>query len=469
VHILGVTDYESGNGNTMRSFESRFKEQYERFTPYFEKFPWGIGEFGCGSGGEVRHIWGQGWVTTEHHRNKHLQAEWVRDMFQALNNKQEPVNRFARNFKYIVWFSSNDNAYLGPSQGFPEPARNYVVNQYKLVPAQTETWVEFRIGLANCAHVWKDNDCTKGCTLCGLIESHNWSLTDWEKDETHHWRTCRRFGCEARYQEAAHEWGAWVPIADEGLETRTCNVCKLSITRQIPEVSVTIDGGSITPAFTLAVRNYEVRLNCGAKTFTIQFDNGEYADISLSAGVSAGSVVHKVEILELDYELTFKVFTPFDNTLLHSTFPTTIEVINNASINGGFTFTNTGYTWFIDGEEQSRISGGVLNVPSGVSGKSFSVWVTLAATRERHYVCPYEAVKTLGKTIRVFPNPAREYIIVEKQTEENAVIEIFSLRGELLRTFLSTGEHTKVDLISLPEGSYTVRAGDESAVFIISR
>jgi hypothetical protein len=144
VHILGITDYEMGNGTPESitgsgSFANRYQTQYNtRISPYFVNFPVGIGEFGCGAGGEV--AWQDApspgsWVPTERFRNRTAQATWVRDMFNVLNVTR-PVS--VRNIKYAVWFSAND---YNPD--------GRVTNQLRLEAALTDTTFEaFRIGFA---------------------------------------------------------------------------------------------------------------------------------------------------------------------------------------------------------------------------------------------------------------------------------------------------------------------------------
>jgi hypothetical protein len=141
VHMLGVTSYEMNNYGTIRSFADRYRDQYYLRVPYFQNFPWGIGEFACGSGGEMYYTWH--WhtrelVSGELHRNKLQQAEWVRDMFTVLNDLDNPDNYYAKNIKYAVWFASNDDIEVD--------GRNYIRNSLRLTGDLSETFEQFRLG-----------------------------------------------------------------------------------------------------------------------------------------------------------------------------------------------------------------------------------------------------------------------------------------------------------------------------------
>jgi hypothetical protein len=147
VNVFGVHSYEMGNDDDFISFDRRYRRLYEAAAPYFINFPWGIGEFACGSGGEVRRDWNTGWSRTELHRNKDKQAVWVRDMFRILNNNQASVNRFAQNIKYAVWFSTDDYNDLG---GVLVNERR-IQNALKLVPEQSGTFEELKKGFADAS------------------------------------------------------------------------------------------------------------------------------------------------------------------------------------------------------------------------------------------------------------------------------------------------------------------------------
>ncbi|MCL2547081.1 MAG: glycoside hydrolase family 26 protein [Oscillospiraceae bacterium] len=136
MHILSVISYEMGNNASYMlsagTFANRFQRVYERTMPYFSEFPWAIGEFACGSGGE--------WNDTERFRNASHQAIWVEEMFDVFNNPDHPAHEYIRRIKFAVWFSSNDVAYHNGVR--------LVTNQLRIEPHLELTLESFRRGFA---------------------------------------------------------------------------------------------------------------------------------------------------------------------------------------------------------------------------------------------------------------------------------------------------------------------------------
>lgn len=112
VHMLGLTYYQMNNGTNGYPPES-FKEMYQyhadKMLPYFDEFPWIIGEFACGSGGNIYYDWDTGEnVMTEMDRNAKQQAQWVKGMIDCFEHNQEPGYEFCKRIKLAVWFSADD-------------------------------------------------------------------------------------------------------------------------------------------------------------------------------------------------------------------------------------------------------------------------------------------------------------------------------------------------------------------------
>lgn len=107
VQLFGAGNYEMNNHNNPVSFADLNREVYNKSVAYFDKYPWIIGEFACGSGGEVLRT-GSGLVQAELGRNQESQAAWVKGMFDVLNNLDLPRNEYASRIKGVVWFSTND-------------------------------------------------------------------------------------------------------------------------------------------------------------------------------------------------------------------------------------------------------------------------------------------------------------------------------------------------------------------------
>ena len=105
VQLLGGTSYEMNNytGNAltqMKTFKTHYSALYEKNKAYFGEYGMIIGEFACGSGGDVSGVIG---------RNRDAQAEWVRGMFEELN-KENPAD-YVKQIKGLIWFNCND--YVG--------------------------------------------------------------------------------------------------------------------------------------------------------------------------------------------------------------------------------------------------------------------------------------------------------------------------------------------------------------------
>lgn len=96
VQLLGITEYEMGNGETLTSFKAYYQKLYEKNIS-FKSYRAIISEFGCGSGGETDGILG---------RNSTKQAEWVREMFAEINAEEKA--EYIKQIKGAVWFNCND-------------------------------------------------------------------------------------------------------------------------------------------------------------------------------------------------------------------------------------------------------------------------------------------------------------------------------------------------------------------------
>jgi hypothetical protein len=140
MQMLGLTSYEMNNGDSVSSFKDMYKYLYDKNMPYFKNYPWIISEFGCGAGGETYYDWEQGkYVMTKKARNQELQAGWVRDMFDCLNNNQAEENAFCKNIKAAIWFSVNDSVDVD--------GKTYINNYLQLNDELTPTLEAFKNGL----------------------------------------------------------------------------------------------------------------------------------------------------------------------------------------------------------------------------------------------------------------------------------------------------------------------------------
>ena len=67
-------------------------------------------------------------------------------------------------------------------------------------------------------------------------------------------------------------------------------------------------------------------------------------------------------------------------------------------------------------------------------------------------------------TCRIYPNPTMDRLIIENANCEKAYI--FDLNGRLLQTTSIEGEHTSINVTSLPQGDYLLLLNNQTIKFI---
>jgi len=67
-------------------------------------------------------------------------------------------------------------------------------------------------------------------------------------------------------------------------------------------------------------------------------------------------------------------------------------------------------------------------------------------------------------TCRIYPNPTQDMLIIDNADCEKAYI--FDLNGRLLQTTPINGEHTSVNVTSLPQGDYLLLLNNQTVKFI---
>ena len=130
VQALGITRYEMLNDlATYTTFKKGYSELYEKNRNYWMNYPWIVSEFGCAAGGAITE---SGELTTLY-RNKLTQAEWVKEMFDCMADKEN--NEFCKKITAMVWFNCNDY-----NQGL-------IMNSLYLHSSLTETFQALKEGL----------------------------------------------------------------------------------------------------------------------------------------------------------------------------------------------------------------------------------------------------------------------------------------------------------------------------------
>jgi hypothetical protein len=68
------------------------------------------------------------------------------------------------------------------------------------------------------------------------------------------------------------------------------------------------------------------------------------------------------------------------------------------------------------------------------------------------------AEKDIAKAIKVYPNPANDYLTIEMSNmDNNSIIEIYAASGQLVKTFAHQANKL-ISIADLPKGIYTIKA-----------
>ena len=68
-------------------------------------------------------------------------------------------------------------------------------------------------------------------------------------------------------------------------------------------------------------------------------------------------------------------------------------------------------------------------------------------------------------SIFIFPNPVKEYITVSG-VKKDAIINLYDLNGRLLQTISAQENSTNINVLSLQQGTYLLRAGEHTIKFV---
>ena len=169
--------------------------------------------------------------------------------------------------------------------------------------------------------VWeKKDDAVHACTTCNLTENHTgeaatcdkaavcsvcnseygtedsnnheYDLTTWKYDTTHHWHACAEHA-EAVLDKEAHTWSEWTTwertrAAGESIKTRSCMVCDAVETEIIQNLPITPGGDTEqTPGGNTPGDNIEQ--NPGGNTSGDNIEQNPGGNQTINGGASAGA------------------------------------------------------------------------------------------------------------------------------------------------------------------------------------
>ena len=66
--------------------------------------------------------------------------------------------------------------------------------------------------------------------------------------------------------------------------------------------------------------------------------------------------------------------------------------------------------------------------------------------------------------LRVYPNPGRDWVVLEHEGAEDAMVRIFDMQGRLLKQVQMTGQRLHLNLEGLPAGLYSVQLASEQGL-----
>ena len=89
-----------------------------------------------------------------------------------------------------------------------------------------------------------------------------------------------------------------------------------------------------------------------------------------------------------------------------------------------------------------------------------SVDETGTVTGQTSYTVTFVGLEELSSNIEVYPNPVKDMLWIQRQTEDAVTINIMNVRGELIKTIIGNTAKTKLDLSDLASGMYFIQFSD---------
>jgi hypothetical protein len=119
-------------------------------------------------------------------------------------------------------------------------------------------------------------------------------------------------------------------------------------------------------------------------------------------------------------------------------------------------------------DPKASVSGdvGTFNVPGtasvtvtaedGTTQEIYSIQITVEST----------GIISLENGLKIYPNPAREMLIVETDISEEATVKIFNMLGTMVSVERVTGNRTTIELSGMEDGLYimTIQSGDQTVI-----
>lgn len=141
----------------------------------------------------------------------------------------------------------------------------------------------------------------------------------------------------------------------------------------------------------------------------------------------------------------------------------------------------SGTAWFqigidLDGEAANDWSGNSVSINAVGDQVAVGAWLNNGNGNDAGHVRAYQNMLASNvdeveneDQVSIYPNPARENLILETQNSIGEVVQITSITGALILEFIITKEKEKIDVSGFQNGIYFLRVGERAQKIVVSR
>ncbi len=165
------------------------------------------------------------------------------------------------------------------------------------------------------------------------------------------------------------------------------------------------------------------------------------------------------------------------------------RIVVGAQLNNGNGFRSghvrlyewSGTAWFqigidLDGEAANDWSGNSVSINAVGDQVAVGAWLNNGNGNDAGHVRAYQNILATNvdeveneDQVSIYPNPARENLILETQNSIGEVVQITSITGALILEFIITKEKEKIDVSGFQNGIYFLRVGERAQKIVVSR
>lgn len=197
-----------------------------------------------------------------------------------------------------------------------------------------------------------------------------------------------------------------------------------SVVSELPEVTTNAVKFS-------AVDTYAIIPSKGvASNYRLNYVNGKLSVSKAILNVSVADTSRKVGLKNPEFRLIFTGFKGSDNATVIDELPVATSIADALSSTGEYPVVLTGGS---DNNYSFNPNDGTLTVTPSVNINTVS-----------------------QKNIKVYPNPANDFVVIEK-IPVNTVISVFNSLGTAVVNMISTGEKQRINLSNIPSGLYMIK------------